>query len=238
MWAKKDVPRARHMVESIIVSPRARQILYEKLVPRYAYRPGHYTRVVDSWVIRASDASRMGYIELVDRAGEIRPAAPVGYEKRAYLWNVYQSGTRRDQRKAWKQAVLEGVIDPNGKVAPSLSSLRQETKYLWDVSSIPFRQAPIPTPSVQLGSVATTTTTSLVPVFTPPPDLVVTQGSSKRETNVTRYVTQTPNVKTPQALARYPGRKMIRIGSRYYEPFRTTFRRPKREFIVPQRKSR
>merc|ERR1719401_1251360 len=47
--AKKNSPYHDGQVESILTSPEARQILYERLVPRYQDRHFHFTRVVNQW---------------------------------------------------------------------------------------------------------------------------------------------------------------------------------------------
>lgn len=64
---KSDDLISQRQVESIIRTPRARQILYEELLPRYADRHYHFTRVVNLWYLRAVDHAHMGILELVDR---------------------------------------------------------------------------------------------------------------------------------------------------------------------------
>merc|ERR1711879_443747 len=76
--AKKNAPYHDGLVESMLTSPEARQILYERMVPRYRDRHFHVTRVVNQWRYRERDAAPMGFLEYVDRPGEIRPANPVG----------------------------------------------------------------------------------------------------------------------------------------------------------------
>merc|ERR1719183_3010398 len=55
--AKKNSQYHDGLVESMVTSPEARQILYERLVPRYAKRNFHVTRVVNQWKYRERDAA-------------------------------------------------------------------------------------------------------------------------------------------------------------------------------------
>merc|ERR1712019_278534 len=76
--AKKNTAYHDGLVESMLTSPEARSILYERLVPRYRHRPFHFTRIVNQFRFRMRDTTKMAFIEYVDRPGELRPANPVG----------------------------------------------------------------------------------------------------------------------------------------------------------------
>lgn len=97
--ARKNTSVSNSIVESMLVSAEARQVLYEKLVPRYLERPSMFTRIVNLWHRRETDSTRIGFIEYVDRRGEFVPAVPVGEQKREYVANVLQYGTRRERRR-------------------------------------------------------------------------------------------------------------------------------------------
>ncbi len=96
--ARKNNPVSDNVVESMLISSEARQVLYEKLVPRYLERPNMFTRVVDLWHRRDTDSTRIGFIEFVDRSGEFRPAEPMGSARVEYLTDIRENGTRRERR--------------------------------------------------------------------------------------------------------------------------------------------
>ena len=97
--AKKNTSVGDSVVESMLVSAEARQVLFEKLVPRYAQRPNMFTRVVNMWHRRDTDSTRIGMIEFVDRPGELLPAEPVGEARRNMISQVMDSGSRRERRR-------------------------------------------------------------------------------------------------------------------------------------------
>ena len=55
---------------------------YEQLVPRYKDRGFHFTRVLNKFQFRDFTSSPMGIIEFIDRPGELKPAGPVGEQRR------------------------------------------------------------------------------------------------------------------------------------------------------------
>ena len=67
--ARRNTSISNSVVESMLISSEARQVLYEKIVPRYISRPSMFTRVVDLWHRRETDSTRIGFIEFVDRRG-------------------------------------------------------------------------------------------------------------------------------------------------------------------------
>ena len=97
--ARKNASVGDSVVESMLVSSEARQVLYEKLVPRYMDRRNMFTRVVNLWHRRNTDATRIGMIEFVDRSGELFPAEPVGKERQNMIEDIMKGGSRRDRRK-------------------------------------------------------------------------------------------------------------------------------------------
>ena len=96
--ARRNTSVGDSIVESMLVSSEARQILYEKLVPRYSHRENLFTRVVNLWHRRDTDATRIGTIEFVDRPGEIMPAEPVGDARKAMIDQIMGKGSRRERR--------------------------------------------------------------------------------------------------------------------------------------------
>lgn len=97
--ARKNTSVGESVVESMLTSSEARQVLYEKLVPRYAERRNMFTRVVNLWHRRDTDTTRIGMIEFVDRPGEMFPAPPVGVVRDEFLSSVQESGSRRERRR-------------------------------------------------------------------------------------------------------------------------------------------
>mmetsp|Transcript_21635 Transcript_21635/g.40102 ORF Transcript_21635/g.40102 Transcript_21635/m.40102 type:complete len:212 (-) Transcript_21635:49-684(-) len=96
--AKKNTPYHDGLVESMLTSAEARQILYERMVPRYQDRHFHVTRVVNLWRYRDRDAAPLGFLEYVDRPGEVRPANPVGAARDQYVASEFLA-TRRGRRR-------------------------------------------------------------------------------------------------------------------------------------------
>ena len=89
--ADQPVHRYNSLVESMLKSAEAREILYERLVPRYSLQPGLRTRIVNTWQFRDRDTTPLGFIEFVDRPGEFlaAPSRPT---------ELVELGTRRERR--------------------------------------------------------------------------------------------------------------------------------------------
>merc|ERR1712232_827265 len=96
--AKKNTPYHDGLVESMLTSAESRRILYERMVPRYQDRHFHFTRIVNQFRYRLRDNAPMGFIEYVDRAGELRPANPVGAARTQHVASEFLA-TRRGRRK-------------------------------------------------------------------------------------------------------------------------------------------
>lgn len=116
--AKKNTVHHNGLVESMLTSAPARQILYEKMVPRYKDRPFYFTRVVNKWELRERDAAKLGFLEFIDRPGEYRPANPVGAERRSFVRETMEHGTRRERRKLVKEAKIYRILDKEGILVP------------------------------------------------------------------------------------------------------------------------
>ncbi|CAE7413627.1 rplQ [Symbiodinium microadriaticum] len=61
--AKKNSPYHDGLVESMLTSPEARRILYERMLPRYQDRHFHFSRVLNQWRYRERDTTPMAIIE-------------------------------------------------------------------------------------------------------------------------------------------------------------------------------
>ncbi|PFH35414.1 putative 50S ribosomal protein L17 [Besnoitia besnoiti] len=124
-FAKQNTPESSLIVESMIFTPAARRKLYHELCPLYAHRPFFYTRVVNQHRLRMRDAAPMAYLEFVDRPGEIRPARPVGIERKECILEEMQS-SRRARRQWWNHARKLGLVDAEtGELVSDLRELRR-----------------------------------------------------------------------------------------------------------------
>lgn len=128
--AKKDTPESDLIVESMLRTPEARKILYEKYIPLYSSRNFFFTRVVNQWRLRFRDASPMAYLEFVDRPGEIRPAKPVGEAKLAHI-HALMKASRRDYRKYYSFAKSNGLLDKDGNLLDDISHLIGDMDIPW-----------------------------------------------------------------------------------------------------------
>ena len=72
------VERSRYLslCNTILKSAEAREILFERLVPRYSTTNSLVTRVVNTWKFRERDTTPMGIIEFKFRSGELIPTKP------------------------------------------------------------------------------------------------------------------------------------------------------------------
>jgi len=97
--ARKNDAIGDSIVDSMLISSEARQVLYEKLVPRYIDRQNMFTRVVNLWHRRDTDSTKIGFIEFVDRRGEFVPAPVVGKSRETAANEILETGSRRDRRR-------------------------------------------------------------------------------------------------------------------------------------------
>jgi len=121
--AKKEDARSASLVESMLVSAPARQVLYEKMVPRYQDRHFFFTRIMNQWFCRDRDSATMAFIEYVDRPGELRPANPVGEARKEFVAQEFNE-TRKGRRRYTREALKLGLIsaDDPTKLLPSAES--------------------------------------------------------------------------------------------------------------------
>ncbi|CEM12687.1 unnamed protein product [Vitrella brassicaformis CCMP3155] len=129
--AKKDTPESDLKVESMLRTPAARRILYEVLLPRYAERQFFFTRIVNQFRFRYRDSTPMAFIEYVDRPGELRPADPVGWDRKRFVWDKMTNGTRRDRRKYEAEARRKGLYDIYDNFCPDINLIPRDDAYEW-----------------------------------------------------------------------------------------------------------
>jgi large subunit ribosomal protein L17 len=71
--ARKGTLASRRLVASRLASEPAAKKLFETLAPRYATRPGGYTRILKLAKFRIGDASQLCRLELVDKVVKEKP---------------------------------------------------------------------------------------------------------------------------------------------------------------------
>lgn len=129
--AKKDNAESNLKVESMLRTAQGRRRLYEYFVPLYAHRPFFFTRVVNQWRLRLRDSAPMAFIEFIDRAGELRPAKPVGYERIKYIYNEMKQN-RRNFRKYYHIAKKFNLIDENDQLVSNFEDhISKNNSYEW-----------------------------------------------------------------------------------------------------------
>jgi large subunit ribosomal protein L17 len=71
--ARKGTLASRRLVASRLANEPAAKKLFETLAPRYATRPGGYTRILKLAKFRIGDASQLCRLELVDKVVKEKP---------------------------------------------------------------------------------------------------------------------------------------------------------------------
>jgi large subunit ribosomal protein L17 len=94
---KEGTLHARRRAAVVLNQASVVKKLFDELAPRYASRPGGYTRVVKLGV-RAGDAASISMVELVDRAGSEADAG--GKKKKAPRRKAVAKEAKEPRKKA------------------------------------------------------------------------------------------------------------------------------------------
>ena len=93
-FAKRGDLHARRQAARVVRDPAVLKKLFEEIGPRYAERPGGYTRILKTG-FRAGDNAPMSILELVDRVVSVEPDEPAeGGSKKKTAKKLKESAER------------------------------------------------------------------------------------------------------------------------------------------------
>ena len=101
--AKRGNLHARRQALAFVCKPRVVRKLFEEVAPRFANRPGGYTRVV-ALGLRRGDSARLSIVELVERAGASEATPAAGTPKRAPRRRAATGGETRSTKPQRRRA--------------------------------------------------------------------------------------------------------------------------------------
>lgn len=103
-YAKRGDLHARRMAARKVNDPAVLQKLFEEIGPRYAERPGGYTRILRLDGARKGDNAEMAILELVDNT--VRPKS-LDSKKRSKARKILKAEEKAEAKQALQEAVEE-----------------------------------------------------------------------------------------------------------------------------------
>jgi len=103
-FAKRGDLHARRMAARKVNKPHVLQKLFEEIGPRYAERPGGYTRILRLSGARKGDGAEMAILELVDNT--VRPKS-LDTKKRTQARRILKAEEKAEAKAALLDAVEE-----------------------------------------------------------------------------------------------------------------------------------
>jgi large subunit ribosomal protein L17 len=103
-FAKRADLHARRMAARKVNDPAVLQKLFEEIGPRYAERPGGYTRILRMSGVRKGDGAELAILELVDNT--VRPKS-LDTKKRQQARKILKSEEKAEAKQALQEAAEE-----------------------------------------------------------------------------------------------------------------------------------
>jgi large subunit ribosomal protein L17 len=103
-FAKRGDLHARRQAARKLTDPSVLQKLFEEIGPRYAERPGGYTRILRLGGVRKGDAAEVAILELVD--GSARPKV-IDTKKRKRARRILEAEEKAEAKAALQEAAEE-----------------------------------------------------------------------------------------------------------------------------------
>ena len=123
-FAKRGDLHARRMAARKVNKPQVLQKLFEEIGPRYAERPGGYTRILRLSGARKGDGAEMAILELVDNT--VRPKS-LDTKKRQQARRILKAEEKAEAKAALLDAAEELAAAEEAVVEEAAEEATEET---------------------------------------------------------------------------------------------------------------
>jgi large subunit ribosomal protein L17 len=125
-FAKRGDLHARRQAARKVNDPAVLQKLFDEIAPRYAERPGGYTRILRMSGVRKGDGAEMAILELVDNT--VRPKS-LDTKKRQRARQILKAEEKAEAKAALAEAAeeLAAVEETDAEEAPEAEAEADET---------------------------------------------------------------------------------------------------------------
>ncbi|MBD3223015.1 50S ribosomal protein L17 [bacterium] len=132
-YAKRGDLHARRMAARRLNDPAVLKKLFEDIGPRYAERPGGYTRIMRMGGTRRGDNAELAILELVDSTA--RPKS-LDTEKRKRARKILKAEEKAEAKQALEEVAaeqqaaedtVEETVDETAEAAPEVETTEDET---------------------------------------------------------------------------------------------------------------